>query len=71
MEEIANISPLFKKDDPKLNYRPVILLSNVGKLLECVVFKYFELITIKQSGFRPGDSSVCQQSNCITCCAKH
>ena len=65
----ANVLPLFKKDDPGLvdNYRPVSLLSCTGKLLERLIFKNVynflqdnDLITARQSGFRPGDSSVYQ-----------
>lgn len=67
--KIANVVPIYKKDDPSIinNYRPVSLLSCVGKLLERVVFKYVfnyfhdnKLITPKQSGFMPGDSTVNQ-----------
>ena len=38
----ANVTPLFKKDDKSItdNYRPVSLLSCVGRLFECAVFKY-------------------------------
>ena len=68
----ANVTPLFKKDDPSLlnNYRPISLLSLVGKLLERVIFKHVynylldnNIITVKQSGFKPGDSSSCQLSH--------
>ena len=32
----TNVSPLYKKDDPSLvcNYRPVFLLSTIGKVME-------------------------------------
>ncbi|MCG7883757.1 MAG: reverse transcriptase family protein [Candidatus Thiodiazotropha endolucinida] len=65
----ANVSPLYKKDDPSLvsNYRPISLLSAVGKTMEKIVhkhiFNYFEdnnIITCLQSGFVPGDSTVNQ-----------
>ena len=65
----ANVTPLFKKNDNSLidNYRPVSLLSCVGKLFERTVFKYVfnflrdtGAISLKQSGFMPGDSTVYQ-----------
>ena len=65
----AHVIPLFKKDDKSVidNYRPVSLLSCVGKLFERCVFKYVfnflrdtNAISIKQSGFVPGDSTVYQ-----------
>ena len=65
----ANVSPLFKKDDPSLvgNYRPVSLLSTIGKVMEKIIhkhmFNYFkdnQIITCLQSGFVPGDSTVNQ-----------
>ena len=66
----ANVIPLFKKDDASIinSYRPVSLLSCVSKLLERVlIFKYtfnffreHNLITPRQSGFIPGDSTVNQ-----------
>ena len=58
-----------KKSDNAIvdNYRPMSLLSCVGKLFEKVVFKYLlnflrdtGAISIKQSGFMPGDSTVYQ-----------
>ena len=65
----AHVVPIFKKDDksnPK-NYRPISLLSVVGKVLERIIFKklYDHLLTNNilsnvQSGFRPGDST-CNQ----------
>ena len=63
----ANVSPLYKKDDPSLvcNYRPISLLSSIGKVMEKIVhkhmFNYFNdhsLITCLQSGFVPGDSTL-------------
>lgn len=65
----ANVSPLHKKNAKNLvsNYRPISLLSCVGKLFERIIFKYTfnfirdnDLITTKQSGFKPGDSTVYQ-----------
>ena len=65
----ANVTPLFKKNDKAMidNYRPVSLLSCVGKLFERTVFKYVfnflrdtNAISMKQSGFVPGDSTVYQ-----------
>lgn len=67
--KITNVVPLFKKNDPKSlsNYRPVSILSCVSKLFERAVFKYVfnflqqnNIITPKQSGFMPGDSTVNQ-----------
>lgn len=65
----ANVMPIFKKDDNAVrnNYRPVSLLSCVSKLFERAVFKYtFNFlrdtgaISLKQSGFMPGDSTTYQ-----------
>ena len=49
------------------NYRPVPLLSCGGKLFEHAVLKYVfnflhdtDAISVKQSGFVPGDSTVYQ-----------
>ena len=65
----ANVTPLFKKEDPSAvsNYRPISLLSAVGKVLEKVVhkplFNYVrdhDILTAMQSGFIPGDSTVNQ-----------
>ena len=62
----ANVTPIFKKDDPSIasNYRPISLLSAVGKVMEKVIhkhmfnfFKDHEIITSLQSGFVPGDST--------------
>ena len=62
----ANITPIYKKDDPS-NYRPISLLSTVGKVLEKLVHKHVfkfccdnVIITSFQSGFVPGDSTVNQ-----------
>ena len=65
----ANVTPVFKKDDPSIlsNYRPISLLSIVGKLMERCVYKYVynyltdnSLLTPFQSGFRSGDSTINQ-----------
>ena len=65
----ANVSPIHKKNDPSdiSNYRPISLLSTVGKVLEKIVHKHLynffqehHIITSLQSGFVPGDSSVNQ-----------
>ena len=65
----SNVMPLFKKGDKNLvsNYRPISLISCVGKEMERVIFKYVynylhatNLIYDKQSGFLPGHSTVYQ-----------
>ena len=65
----ANVTPIFKKDDPSVvsNYRPISLLSTIGKALEKIVHKHMfnffhenQVITSLQSGFVPGDSTVNQ-----------
>jgi hypothetical protein len=65
----ANVMPLFKKGDRNItsNYRPISLISCVGKIMERVVFKhvynhlYFNnLIYRNQAGFLPGHSTVYQ-----------
>ncbi len=65
----ANVTPIFKKDDPMnvANYRPISLLSTIGKSLEKLVHKhvynYFldnHTISSLQSGFKQGDSTVNQ-----------
>ena len=65
----ANVSPIYKKDDPNLvcNYRPISLLCTVGKVFEKIIHKYvcnffnsYNIITPLQSGFRHGDSTVNQ-----------
>ena len=65
----ANITPIFKKDDASdpSNYRPISLLSCIGKVLEKLAHKYVfnffrdnAVITALQSGFMPGDSTVNQ-----------
>ena len=62
----ACVTPIFKKgssSDPT-NYRPISLLPNLSKILEKLVFNKIykhlsdhNLITEKQSGYRPGHST--------------
>ena len=63
------MTPLHKKNDRAnmSNYRPVSLLSTLGKVMEKIIFKYVynypvdhALITQYQSGFLPGVSIVFQ-----------
>jgi hypothetical protein len=65
----ANICPIHKKDERSLvtNYRPISLLSCVGKVQERIVYtylyKYFkanDLLTWKNSGFKELDSAIYQ-----------
>ena len=65
----VNVSPLYKKDDPSLvsNYRPVSLLSTIGKVMENIIHNYMfnffndnQVITSLHSRFVPGDSTVNQ-----------
>jgi hypothetical protein len=65
----ANVLPIFKKAETFIttNYRPVSLLSILAKVFEKVVFKYLFnyfrdhfLISIWQSGFLPGSSTITQ-----------
>ena len=71
----GNIVPIFKKGDNQNieNYRPVSLLPICSKIFESIIYdnilKYFldnNLISPKQSGFRPGDSSCINQLLSIT-----
>ena len=61
----ANVTPVHKKNNKQIitNYRPISLLPILSKVFERIIFKNLynylttnDLITIKQSGFRPGDS---------------
>ena len=65
----ANVAPIYKKEDKSLpsNYRPISLLSIVGKTMErCVhkrLYNYIvtnQLFTPLQSGDRDGDSTTNQ-----------
>ena len=65
----ANVAPVFKKSDPSTpsNYRPISLLSCLGKVMERCVHKYLynyvvsnEILTKCQSGFIKGDSTTNQ-----------
>ena len=67
--KLANVTPIHKKDDKQKikNYRPISLLPICGKILEKLIFNQLytyltnnDLITKKQSGFRPGDSTTNQ-----------
>ena len=70
--KLANVIPTFKKGDKSQpsNYRPVALLSCIGKLQERIVFKDMYNFLMKntllykyKSGFLPHHSTVCQLSN--------
>jgi hypothetical protein len=65
----ANVLPIFKKAEQFLtsNYRPISLLPTLAKVFEKIVFKYLFnffrtnfMISIWQSGFLPGTSTVTQ-----------
>jgi len=65
----ANVTPVFNKGQRHTvsNYRPISLLSIVGKLQEKVVFKRsydfcqkHTLLTWRNSGFKPKDSAMNQ-----------
>jgi hypothetical protein len=65
----SNICPIHKKDDREkiTNYRPIVLLSCVGKVQERVVYlriynylKVNNLLTWKNSGFKELDSAMNQ-----------
>ncbi|MCG8078251.1 MAG: reverse transcriptase family protein, partial [Candidatus Thiodiazotropha taylori] len=65
----ANLTPIYKKDDKSSpsNYRPISLLSSVGKILERCVHRYLynyvvahQILTPLQSGFVQGDSTTYQ-----------
>lgn len=65
----ANVIPVFKKDCPSFvkNYRPISLISVIGKVMERCVYKHVYnfllengIITFNQSGFTPGDSAINQ-----------
>ena len=64
----ANVTPVYKKNDRQddNNYRPISLLSCLGKLLERIVFKLYEflfknnLLTGRNSGYKQRDSTINQ-----------
>lgn len=67
--KLANVIPIFKKDDPSAvsNYRPISLISIMGKVMEKCIYKYVynflrdkSFFTEHQSGFRSGDSAINQ-----------
>jgi hypothetical protein len=67
--KIAHVIAIFKKGDSSLpsNYRPISLISCVGKVMERVVYKHVynhlhsnKLIYEYQSGFLPKHSTVHQ-----------
>ena len=65
----ANATPIYKKDDKSLpnNYRPISLLSLVGKVMERCLHKHlynyivaYQILTPLQSGFEQGYSTTYQ-----------
>ena len=65
----ANVIPIHKKESrqSKKNYRLISLLPIFGKIFEKLIFDAIylhlcenDLLTVNQSGFRPGDSTVNQ-----------
>ena len=65
----SNVVSLYKKDDKSLpsSYRPISLLSNIGKLQERIAFKHIynhfhvnQLLYKNQSGFLPYHSTTYQ-----------
>ena len=65
----AHINPLFKKGNREqcTNYRPISLLSCIGKVLEKCIHRHImtylkahNILTLSQSGFIPGDSTTNQ-----------
>ena len=65
----ANVTPVFKNDSPcnVKNYRPISLISIVGKIMERCVYKNIYnylltncIITPHQSGFTRSDSAINQ-----------
>ena len=68
----ANVTPVYKKGEKQLcnNYRPISLLSALGKVMERYVHKYVynyliqnKVFTPFQSGFIQGDSTTYQLIN--------
>ena len=67
--KLATVTPVFEKDSPGIlkNYRPISLISIVGKVMERCVNKHIynfllenRIISSNQSGFTPGDSAINQ-----------
>jgi hypothetical protein len=65
----ANVTPVYKKGERQIisNYRPIYLLSVVGKLQERIVYKVLyefpsqkKFLTWRNSGFKPVDSAMNQ-----------
>ena len=65
----ANVQPVHKKNNRQIknNYRPISLLPICSKILEKIVFDQLyaflyanNLLSQKQSGFKPGDSTIYQ-----------
>jgi hypothetical protein len=65
----ANVTPIHKKSDKqsKENYRPISLISCLGKIMERIVFneiyeycQVHELLTWRNSGFKKHESTVNQ-----------
>ena len=72
--KLANVCPVYKKGNRSdiNNYRPISLMSCVGKLVERILFKNIfnylksnELLSIYQSGFIPKDSTELQLINLV------
>ena len=70
--KLANVTPVFKKDNSSKvnNYRPISLISVLGKVMERCVYKHVynfllkkSIITPHQSGFTPDDSAINQRLN--------
>ena len=68
----ANVTPVLKKNSPSNigNYRPISLLSVIGKVMERCIYKHVynymldnNIIISHQSGFTPGDSAINQLLN--------
>ena len=67
--KMANVQPVHKKNSRQLlkNYRPISLLPICSKIFEKIIFDQTysflmqnNLISENQSGFKPGDSTICQ-----------
>jgi len=70
--KLANVTAIFKKNDSSeaKNYRPVALLSCLGKIFERVVYNALydylisnQLLTERNSGFKKGDGTTNQLVN--------